>query len=61
MDPYGMPLWEFWIVKRKNEGDGFLVMSLTDGEKGKVALVAAIGLCVRAGEIFSSFKSLIWY
>lgn len=49
---YDWPLWELWIVKRENGGDGFWVMSLTDGEEKKeVRLVAAIGLCVRDGEI----------
>lgn len=37
-------------MKRGNGGDGFLVMSLTDGEDDEVALVAAIGFCVRDGE-----------
>jgi hypothetical protein len=51
-DTYGLPLWEFWIVKRKNGGDGIWVMSWTDrAREMEVALVAAIGLCVRDGEI----------
>ncbi|KAI8648417.1 HET domain-containing protein [Fusarium sp. Ph1] len=55
MTRYDWPLWELWIVKRENGGDGFWVMSLTDGaEKKEVRLVAAIGLCVRDGDPLES-------
>ncbi|RSL89534.1 hypothetical protein CEP52_014868 [Fusarium oligoseptatum] len=55
MGRYDWPLWELWIVKRENGGDGFWVMTLTDGEqKGETRLVAAIGLCVRDGDPLES-------
>jgi hypothetical protein len=54
---YSWPVWELWIMKRRDGGDGFWVMSLTDGmTKGEVRLVAAIGLCVRHGEIAQFFQ-----
>jgi hypothetical protein len=45
------PTWEFWVVQRPN-GDGLWVM--TDTENAGVIrarLVAAIGVCVRDGEM----------
>ncbi|RSL45790.1 hypothetical protein CEP54_014128 [Fusarium duplospermum] len=55
MSSYDWPLWKLWIVKRENGGDGFWVMSLTDGEQnGETRLVAAIGLCVRDGDPLES-------
>ncbi|CAJ0552222.1 Ff.00g062010.m01.CDS01 [Fusarium sp. VM40] len=50
---HGVPLCEFWIMKREKGGDGFWVMSLTD-EMNEVAVVAAIGFCVRDGDPLES-------
>ncbi|KPA37801.1 tol protein, partial [Fusarium langsethiae] len=50
------PTWELWIVKRGVGGDGFWVMSFTDGAERKrgVTLVAAVGICVRDGDPLES-------
>lgn len=50
-DSYYLPTWEFWIVKRPN-GDGIWVMTDTENAGAtRARLVAAIGLCVRDGEM----------
>lgn len=49
------PTWEFWIIKRPN-GDGLWVMTDTENARARRArLVAAIGVCVRDGELIRCY------